>query len=164
MQTLLQLGHARIHDLNQAFASRNPHTNGKTNGAQEAGNQPITSGDDLLIVLGRLIQADIIETVKPGSFQNPDDVYHEIRDSVTKTGPGEANAKIKSEHEEQIFRKWREFRDHGKSIKRLLDQSRGSAAKRRRLHNGGSNGYYRDEESVPKLDVCCSSVLLIWTR
>ncbi|KAL6855259.1 RNA polymerase III subunit C82 [Amphichorda felina] len=149
VQTLLQLGHARIHDLSQAFASRNHHANGNTNGSHNGAR--ISSTNDLLVALGRLIQADVIETVRPESFRNPVDVFHEIKHDVTKTAPGEKSTKTKTEQHEQILNRWRAYREQGKGLKRQLDQTRGSSAKRRKLYNGrAANGDFEDE-SVPQL-------------
>lgn len=151
VQTLLQLGHARIHDLSQAFASRNHHANGNTNGSHNGAR--ISSTNDLLVALGRLIQADVIETVRPESFRNPVDVFHEIKHDVTKTAPGEKSTKTKTEQHEQILNRWRAYREQGKGLKRQLDQTRGSSAKRRKLYNGrAANGDFEDE-SVPQLSV-----------
>jgi len=151
VQTLLQLGHARVNDLNQAFGSRDSYTNGRTNGSQGHPNGLISSGDDLLLVLGRLIQADIVETVRPESFRNPVDIFHDIRQDVTKTAPGEKSTKTKTEQQEQILSRWRTFREQGKTIKRQLDQTRDSSAKRRKLHNGRATNGGMDEETVPQL-------------
>lgn len=153
VQTLLQLGHCRIHDLTQAFASRTAHTNGKANGSQGQHGGPISSGDGLLVVLGRLIQADIIETVRPESFRNPVDVFHEIKQDVTKTAPGEKSTKSKSEQQKQILGRWRAFRDQGKAIKRQLDQNRGSSVKRRKLSNGRATNGDIEEEAIPQINV-----------
>ena len=151
VQTLLQLGHARIHDLSQAFASRNPQINGEANGTHHGG--PISSVNDLLVALGRLIQADIIETVRPESFRNPVDVFHDIRQDVTKTAPGEKLTKTKTEQHEQILNRWRTYRDQGKSLKRQLDQTRGSSAKRRKLYNGRAANGDLEDETIPQLSV-----------
>ena len=153
VQTLLQLGHARVNDLNHAFGSRDSYTNGRTNGSQGHPNGLISSGDDLLLVLGRLIQADIVETVRPESFRNPVDIFHDIRQDVTKTAPGEKCTKTKTEQQEQILSRWRTFREQGKTIKRQLDQTRGASAKRRKLQNGRATNDGIDEETVPQLSV-----------
>ncbi|KAF4123626.1 hypothetical protein GMORB2_6327 [Geosmithia morbida] len=152
VQNLLQFGHARVHDLSQAFASRYPSLNGKSNGSNgHATGDMIASDDDLMIVLARLIQADIIETVRPESFRNPIDVFDDIKQDVTKTSPGEKATKTKMEIEQQIANRWKSFRDQGKGVKRQLDQTRGSMSKRRRLHNGrAANGAF-DDETVPQL-------------
>lgn len=163
VQNLLQFGHARVHDLSQAFASRYAATNGKTNGAN--GHHPgegdtIGSDDDLMVVLARLIQAEIIETVRPESFRNPVDVFDDIKKDVTKAAPGEKSTKTKAEQESQISNRWKSFRDQGKGIKRQLDHTRGSVSKRRRLHNGrAANGAFEDD-SVPQLGVSTSPLYL----
>lgn len=159
VQTLMLLGHARIADLSQAFGSRAPKTNGHTNGDHESHNGPIESESHLNSVLGRLIRAEIIETVRPEGFQNPSDVYRDIEDEATKTRPGEKLAKNKGEVQRQIMEKFREFRDQSKILKRQLDQTGGFAPKRRKLSNGaaenghgGGGGDDDDDYDSPRLN------------
>ena len=153
VQSLLQLGHAQVHDLSHAFASRNPRTNGKSNGNHLLSEGKIVTEKDLLLVLARLIQADIVEIARPASFRNPVDVYHEIEQDVMKPAPGEKVTKQKVEHQHMIEKLWRSYRDQGQSVKRQLDQSRGSAGKRRKLQNGKVANGDNSVESVPQLDV-----------
>ncbi|KAH7321026.1 RNA polymerase III Rpc82, C-terminal [Stachybotrys elegans] len=150
VQTLLHLGHAKIHDLVQAFESRNPGANGHTNGSSNSSGL-IQSTDHLAAVLARLIQAEIVETVRPDSFRNPTDVYHEIERDVTKTGPGEKANKNKDEIKRQIVERMRQFRDQKTILKRQLDVGRGPA-KRRKLENGHRENGFHDEEDVPRLN------------
>lgn len=154
IQTLLQLGHAKINDLSQAFSARNPFANGGAHGANGASNGLIASEDELLIGLGHLIQAGFVETVRPESFRNPVDVFHEIRNEATKANPGERATKSKNEQQEQILSNWRKYREQNKTVKRQLDQSRGSAPKRRKLANGkAANGGFDGDDNVPNLNV-----------
>lgn len=158
IQTLMLLGHARIADLAQAFGSRVSKVNGHTNGTHESRNGLIQSEDHLNSVLGRLIQAEIIETVRPDSFRNPKDVYQEIEDDVLKAAPGEkATSKNKAEAQRQIMERFRNFRDQGKTLKRQLDQSRGIGFKRRKLANGKSQNEHLDDDEydAPQLNVGC---------
>lgn len=153
VQTLLQLGHAQVHDLSQAFASRNPRLNGKTNGEGHPPADRIGSEEDLLLVLARLIQAGIVETARLDSFRNPVDVYHEIQQDITKPPPGEKASKQKADQQELIANRWQSYRDQGQKVKRQLDQTRGSVAKRRRLQNGKAANGDHTNEAVPQLDV-----------
>ncbi|KAK2683572.1 RNA polymerase III Rpc82, C -terminal [Fusarium oxysporum f. sp. vasinfectum] len=124
-QTLMQLGHARIADLSQAFGHLNS-------------------------VLVRLIRAEIVETVRPESFQNPRDVYREIEDEVTKPRPGEKVTKGKIEAQREVIERSRTYRDQSKTLKRQLDMSGGPKPKRRKLVNGATqNGHGYD---APKLN------------
>lgn len=136
VQTILQLGFARIADLAQAFKGRASKTNGHTNGSTEANSGLIESETHLNAVLGRLIQAEIIETMRADSFRNPREVYREIEQEVTRTGPGEKISKMTNEQHGQIMSKYRTFKEQGKSLKRQLDITRGTVGKRRKLQNG----------------------------
>lgn len=154
VQTLLQLGHAKIHDLSQAFSARNPFANGGDHGANGASNGLIASEDELLIGLGNLIQAGFVETIRPDSFRNPVDVFHEIRNEATKSTPGDRVTKTKPEQQDQVLNNWRKYREQNKTVKRQLDQSRGSAPKKRKLANGeASNGVFEEEDNIPNLNV-----------
>lgn len=136
VQTLMQLGYARIADLTHAFTSRAPKTNGHTSGSHESSSGRIESKDHLNAALARLLQAEILETVRPESFRNPADVYGEIVADVTKIAPGEKASKNKIEMHMQIVEKYKTFRDQSRALKRQLDQSFGPNTKRRRLQNG----------------------------
>lgn len=139
VQTLMQLGYAKIADLTHAFTSRAPKSNGHTNGSHESSSGLIESKDHLNSALSRLIQAEILETVRPDSFRNPAEVYKEIEADVTKTAPGEKASKNKIEQHMQIVERFKAFRDQSKALKRQLDQFSGPATKRRRLQNGSSH-------------------------
>lgn len=155
VQTLMMLGHARIADLTQAFGSRGPKVNGHANGDVESRNGMIESGHQLNSALARLIQAEILETVRPDSFRNPADVHREIEDDVTKTAPGERATKIKGDTQRILIERIRTFRDQGKMLKRSLDQSGNFSSKRRKLTNGNSqngNGHAYEYEA-PQLNV-----------
>lgn len=144
VQTLLQLGFARIADLTQAFKGRAPKANGHhTNGSSDASGL-IDSESHLHAVLGRLIQAEIIETMRADSFRNPREVHREIEQEMTRTAPGEKTTKITGEQQGQIIAKYRTFKEQGKSLKRQLDITRGSTGKRRKLQNG--TGRHLDDD------------------
>ncbi|KFA61126.1 hypothetical protein S40285_02192 [Stachybotrys chlorohalonatus IBT 40285] len=151
VQTLMGLGHAKVHDLSQAFESRNTDTSGGLNGTHDASSGRIESEAQLSLVLARLIQAEIVETVRPDSFRNPSDVLHEIERDVMATGPGEKSTKNKAEHQRQIMERYRQFCDQKTILKRQLDAGRGPV-KRRKLENGHSHHDPFDEEDVPRLN------------
>lgn len=148
-QTLMLLGHARIADLSHAFGSRAPKTNGQTNGDHESHDGLIESESHLNSVLVRLIRAEIVETVRPESFRNPQDVYHEIKDSITKTRPGEKSVFTKTQAQEEIQKQYRTFRDQPRVLKRQLDMSSDfGGPKRRKLTNGSAqNGHAYDDDA-----------------
>ena len=158
VQTLMQLGYARVADLTHAFSSRAPKTNGHANGTHESGSGLIESEDHLNAVLTRLIQAEIVETVRPDSFRNPAEVYREIETELTKTGPGEKATKSKGEQQTAIIERFRTFRDQGRMLKRQLDQSNGPVTKKRKLQNGASHVDDPFDE-VAQLNVGCEQPL-----
>ena len=153
VQTLMMLGHARIADLTHAFRSRGPKVNGHINGDSESPNRMIESGHQLNTVLTRLIQAEILETVRSDSFRNPNDVYREIEEEVTKPAPGERATKIKADTQRMLIERLRTFRDQGKMLKRSLDQSGNFSSKRRKLVNGNSQNGHTHEYEAPQLNV-----------
>lgn len=157
VQTLMLLGHARIADLIQAFESRKPKVNGHKNGSHESSGL-IQSENRLKVVLGRLIQAEIVETVRPESFKNPTDIYHDIDEEVTATAPGE-KAKNKADLHRQVTDRYRAFCEQSRLLKRQLDQDQGPpSAKRRRTQNGHSqNGHSHDGDFTPEFNVRRSS-------
>lgn len=136
VQTLMQLGYARVADLTHAFTSRAPKMNGHTNGSHEPSSGLIESKAHLHAALARLVQAEILETVRPESFRNPAEVYREIDADVTKTAPGEKASKYRIEQHMQTVQSYKAFRDQSKALKRQLDQTSGYTTKRRKLQNG----------------------------
>lgn len=153
IQTLMLLGHARIGDLSQAFGSRTPKTNGHTNGDHDTHGGLIESENHLNSVLGRLIRAEIIETVRPDSFRNPANVYREICDEILKTGPAEKVLKNKGDAQRKIMERYRAFRDQSKTLKRHLDSSSSFPSKRRKLENGRARNGYAHDDDAPHLNV-----------
>lgn len=148
VQTLMLLGHVRIADLTQAFKSRFARTKGATNGTSvESEGSPHSA-------LARLLQAEILETVRPDSFRNPIEVFREIEADITKTAPGEkASTKNKAEQQRQIADRFRAFKDQSRVLKRQLDQSQGFISKRRKLHNGASQTRHTGNANVAPLNV-----------
>ncbi|KAG5928188.1 hypothetical protein E4U42_001128 [Claviceps africana] len=152
VQTLMQLGYARIADLTHAFTSRAPKTNGHTNGSHESSSGLIESKDHLNAALARLIQAEILETVRPESFRNPAEMFREITADVTQTAPGEKASKNKVETHMQIVERYKNFRDQSKALKRQLDLTAGPNTKRRRLQNGSRHHDDYVFDDVPDLN------------
>lgn len=153
VQTLLMLGFASVADLTQAYRSRQPQTNGTnghTNGSHESASGLIESDDQLQLVLVRLIQAQVVETVHPSSFRNPQEVFREIEKELTQAAPGEkSSTKIRSEQQDNIAERFKKYRDEPKSLKRELDLM-GTAPKRRKLQNGYAKSF---DEHVPQIRV-----------
>lgn len=155
VQTLLLLGYARIAELTHAYVSRAPRSNGHANGngVNGADSGLIESEAELHNVLSHLIRCEIIETVRPQSFRNPNDVYHEIEAEVTKTAPGEKATKTKIDQQRQIMEQYRAFKDQPKALKRQLDQFGGPVTKRRKLGNGLGEEDRTMEDDMPPLNV-----------
>ncbi|KAF9878525.1 hypothetical protein CkaCkLH20_04017 [Colletotrichum karsti] len=162
VQTILQLGHARVSDLAQAFDARNEagvngdYTNGHTNGD---GSKPKTNGHsnsfiDIHAVLHRLVAAEIVDQVGPKTFRNPEDVYNEIEEEVTKAPPGEkTTARNKELMQTEVSRRLREARDESKKLKRQLGRVAMFPTKRRKLANGkGKREDSEFDEDVPELE------------
>ena len=125
------------------------------NGSDDSPNL-IESPRQLHIVLARVIQIGLVETIRPDSFRNPIDVYHEIEQDVTRTNPGEkASKRDRADQLKLIGERFGSWREQGRGLKRQLDRNRGSVSKRRKLGNGAAmNGHYDDEmEDSVQLDV-----------
>ncbi|PHH66442.1 hypothetical protein CDD81_7497 [Ophiocordyceps australis] len=152
VQTLMLLGYARIADLTHAFVSRTPRTNGFATDAGAPASGLIESENHLHLALSRLIQADILETVRPESFRNPTEIYRDIETSVTMTGPGEKASKNKTEQHIQIVERFRAFKEESKALKRHLDRTNGPVTKRRKLQNGTSTSRHLLAEDAPRLN------------
>lgn len=164
LRTLMQLGHARVSDLVQAFgfhtangtsASNGHAANGESNThARGAGN--VHSLPELYAVLGRLVIAEIIDQVGPKTFRNPNDVLREIEDDVMKSLPGEKpTAKQKEKLKESVIAKYQVAQDESKKLKRQLVQTMPMTVKRRRLANGAHSNGSAALGDVAPIDVCC---------
>lgn len=162
VQTLLLLGYARIAELTHAYQSRAPTSNGHANGhgANGPSSGLIGSEAELHNVLSHLIRCEIIETVRPQSFRNPNDVYHEIEADVTKTAPGEKATKTKLDQQRQIMEQYRSFRDQPTALKRQLDQFGGPVTKRRKLEGGSGEDDRAMDYDIPPLNVSMLSPVL----
>ncbi|KAM0254738.1 hypothetical protein ACHAQJ_006454 [Trichoderma viride] len=154
VQTLLLLGYARVAELTHAYESRVPRANGHANGHDVNGPDSglIGSESELHNVLSHLIRCEIIETVRPQSFRNPSDVYHEIEAEVTKTAPGEKATKTKIDQQRQIMEQYRSFRDQPTALKRQLDQFGGPVTKRRKLGSGLGEEDRAMDDDIPPLN------------
>ncbi|KAF3359455.1 hypothetical protein VDGD_04053 [Verticillium dahliae] len=148
-QTIMQLGHARVSDLVQAFGFH-PDQNGANGGhssdgrrrAGATGSAHVQTLQDLHTTLGRLIIAELIDQVGPKTFRNIEDVYREIEEDALRGEPGEKlTAKHKEAQQETIISRCVAAREESKKLKRQLMQTMPFIAKRRKLTNGvHSNG------------------------
>ncbi|KAM0322956.1 hypothetical protein ACHAQA_009055 [Verticillium albo-atrum] len=165
-QTLMQLGHARVSDLVQAFGFQ-PQQNGSngsngnysSNGrrrAEPGGSAHVRSLQDLHTTLGRLVIAEVIDQVGPKTFRNMEDVYREIEEEALRGEPGEKlTAKHKEAQQETIISRCVAAREESKKLKRQLMQTMPFVAKRRKLsnalHSNGSVGAGNEQELEPDL-------------
>jgi DNA-directed RNA polymerase III subunit RPC3 len=166
VRTLMQLGHARISDLVQAFGFQSTNGESTSNGhsvnGHSASEYPRGAGNvrslrDLHTVLGRLVIAEIVDQVGPKTFRNPDDIYREIEDEINKGLPGEkSTAKAKEKMRETVDSQFQAARDESKKLKRQLNQTMPLSVKRRKLapgaHAQASNGL----GDVSEIDVSSS--------
>lgn len=162
VSNLLQFGHARIGDLEDAykFDSRAPapveeHTNG-ANGLHKSQNKTITNRTQLHSVLYQLLKSGFIVKVQRRTFFTPADATNEAEVIVKReqfpdgkvTGP-KASA-IFASAVNSLKRKWRdEADDTTAGVKRSAPTNgHGPAAKRRRTEGGMVNGVggYGDED------------------
>lgn len=153
VQTIMQLGHAKVSDLAQAFASRDgAATNGKLTNGHTNGNARHPSFD-LHAILNRLVVDEIVDQVGPKTFRNPEDIYREIEEEVTKTNPGEkTTARNKELMQTEVAKRLREAREESKKLKRQLGRGVMFSTKRRKLANGAGKKSEWDDD-VPELEV-----------
>ncbi|ROT43369.1 RNA polymerase III subunit RPC82 [Sodiomyces alkalinus F11] len=161
VKTLLQLGHARVSDLVQAFGYSEGGENGTNgyhvNGGGRPGASPsrhVQSAEELYIVLCRLIIGGVIDQVGPKTFRSPDDMLREIQDDTMKTATGEkTSAKAKAALQQVAMARFRTACDESQKLKRQLEHTVPFTAKRRRMANGthsnGSLGGKRYSEAIP---------------
>lgn len=150
VQMLLLSGHARVADLESAFqngpAKNNGHMNGSHNHTQE-----VLSGRHVLVVLARLIQAEIIHTVQPDDFRSPIDVFRSMLAKELNTGE-KLTAKERKARDITAREKFRDYLGESKSLKRQLDLAGPRPNKLRKLQNGNAHQVDEDHE-LPHLDV-----------
>ncbi|KAH8177942.1 RNA polymerase III subunit RPC82 domain-containing protein [Sarocladium implicatum] len=144
VQILMLLGHARIADLVHAFSSRGGTKTNGVNGSHVDEPEGVASPMHLHKTLARLVQAEIVEPVRPESFRKPADIYQEIIDEVTKAAPGEKSTKKKDQQSQEIEEQYRQYQERAKMLKRQLDQDHGPTGKRRKLENGA--GSHQDDQ------------------
>lgn len=113
----------------------------------------IGSRQEFHAILARLVMAEVIDQVGPKTFRDPEDVYREIEQDVTKVVPGEKAVNNKTEQQRKIVTQFVAARDEGKKLKRQLDQTVPFAGKRRRLTDGGSAHGSLETHGFPGLDV-----------
>ncbi|KAM0276933.1 hypothetical protein ACHAQH_006264 [Verticillium albo-atrum] len=162
-QTLMQLGHARVSDLIQAFGfhcdqngTNGDHASGGRRRTGGTGSAHVRSLQDLHTTLGRLVIAELVDQVGPKTFRNMEDVYREIEEEALRGEPGEKlTAKHKEAQQATIISRCVAAREESKKLKRQLVQTMPFIAKRRKLTNGvhsnGSVGTGRDQELGPDL-------------
>ena len=173
MQSLLLLGQTRVSDLKAAYeekirestvvaAAGKPDaellTNGNDSSTAKQSSCPVKSIAHLNSIICRLAEAELVDVVHARSFHSPEDVQKDVQQQVLKaTYPdGVKGGKAKIEYEESVAQELRKVRRESKTLKRKLEESGGSMAKRRRLVNGtGVNGTHEshEPESDPVLDV-----------
>lgn len=165
---LLQFGHARVGDLEDAYKfdpksshSASDHTNGDdlTNGYHKPQNKKIATRTQLHSVLYQLLKAGFITRVHLRTYHTAADTNNEADDfvknssefaGVKTTGPKASLAF--AEAVRTLKRKWRDEIDDTTSgvMRHAPTNGHGPAAKRRRTDAGMVNGYgsYTDEEDV----------------
>ncbi|KAL2759521.1 hypothetical protein ACRALDRAFT_1039309 [Sodiomyces alcalophilus JCM 7366] len=160
-KTLLQLGHARVSDLVQAFGYSQEGENGTNgqhiNGGGRTGAGPsrhIQSAEELYAILCRLVIGGVIDQVGPKTFRSPDDVLREIQEDTIKTATGEkTSAKAKAALQQLALQRFQTACDESQKLKRQLEHTVPFPAKRRKVTNGshvnGPLGGKRYSEALP---------------
>lgn len=182
VSNLLQFGHARVGDLEDAYkldpkntASINAtagHSNGEDaiNGIHKSQNRKITTPSQLHSVLYRLLQSGFITRVHRRTYLSAADANNEAETIVKREQF--ADGKVSGPKATLVFRqavntlkrKWREEADDNASgVKRGAANGYGSAAKRQRTNGGMANGLGRhgdDDDEDVTLEVCFRDSLL----
>lgn len=155
VQNLLNLGHTRVADLIDAFEGsldKRPAV-ATTNGRAEAGDEPepahkdftFASRDEVVLTLSKLVAGEIVEVVRPKSFQYPADVEAEVTARAAREfapkGKSKSATKDRAHIESKAVEKLRELRAQPTSLKRKMGYQNSLAAKRQKLtHEEGVNG------------------------
>ncbi|OIW27977.1 hypothetical protein CONLIGDRAFT_634308 [Coniochaeta ligniaria NRRL 30616] len=153
MQSLLLLGQTRVSDLKAAYEEKIKRS---TEGAQHANsdldmvdgeappaakkaNLPVKSARQLNSIICRLAEAELVDVVHGLTFASPEDIQKDVEERVTrvKFPGGVKGGKGKTEFEEAVAMELCKIRRESKSLKRKLEESGATAAKRRKLLNGG---------------------------
>lgn len=163
MQSLLLLGQTRVSDLKAAYEEKIKRSadaalaikadadmvNGEGPPTPKKPTIAVKSAAQLNSIICRLAEAELVDVVHGLTFVSPDDIYKDVEERVTrvKFPGGVKGGKGKAEFEEAVAMELCKVRRESKSLKRKLEDSGASAAKRRKLLNGaGVNGVNGDHE------------------
>lgn len=177
VQNLFLLGHTKISDLAEAYASQqkragkgksNGHT--ATNGVNGHTNPNIEAEGQLDAILIELLGVGLIEPVVKRVFRCPADVRDEFENGAIEEAGGSVKGSVKKKAEvrgkveyrlEKIEAEDREWKSKILNKPRngiLTNGVNGSGKKRRLSHGGGSvNGDHPYEDDGTRLDVGYSS-------
>lgn len=175
MQSLLLLGQTRVSDLKAAYEEkikRSAETAQQVNSdletaegdappAAKKSNLPVKSAAHLNSIICRLAEAELVDVVHGMTFVSPEDIQRDVEERVTrvKFPGGVKGGKGKIEFDEAVAMELCKIRRESKTLKRKLEESGATAAKRRKLLNGagvnGVNGVNGDHDADgdPILDV-----------
>ena len=174
MQSLILLGQTRVSDLKAAYeqnikrsveaaqlANPDMDLDGEANAAPKKPSLAVKSVAHLNSIICRLAEAELVEVVHGLTFVSPEDIQRDVEERVTrvKFPGGVKGGKGKLEFDEAVAVELCKIRRESKSLKRKLEESGGSGAKRRKLLNGaGANGVNgvnggHDADGDPVLDV-----------
>jgi DNA-directed RNA polymerase III subunit RPC3 len=174
VQNLLQLGHAKIGDVVDAYemnkSAAKLHNKGHANGNGTSngtnGNHELEKLDE---VLSRLLESGLVEPVVGSMFRSPTDTYNIAEKKLIKENFGGSikGAKQKDELKRMLAEHLRELRSEGRGwdasrgIKRTANGDHVNGSEKRRkltnghgLVNGDSNG---NSDDTFGLDVGTSS-------
>lgn len=174
MQSLMLLGQTRVSDLKAAYeqkikrstetaqlATSDMDMDGEATPAAKKPNLPVKSAAHLNAIICRLAEAELVDVVHGLTFVSPEDIQKDVEDRVArvKFPGGVKGGKGKVEFDEAVAMELCKIRRESKSLKRKLEETGGSGAKRRKLLNGvgvnGTNGVNGDHDADgdPVLDV-----------
>lgn len=164
VQNVLLLGHTKVSDFEKVYESKaNGHINGngRANGVSENGQTPTISVGQLHSVLGRLLEARVIQPVVKTMFRSPQDTFDMVERELLKNNYGGATkGKQRDELNNQIRHQMNTIRSEGqdwrpKGNKRPLHGANSNGAnKRRRLSiSGTSVNSYEEEDDGTRLNV-----------
>ncbi|KAK5660653.1 hypothetical protein OQA88_12017 [Cercophora sp. LCS_1] len=171
MQSLLLSGQTCIADLLEAYRVKieknapkdnegdpfdavSNGVNGDSHGPKklDAGFKSISQVNSAIC---RLVEAELVDVVHAKTFQSPTEIMKSVEKEVTdKFFPGGVKGtKGKIEYQNKLAEALQKVRGESKSLKRKLEQSGGTAKRRRLGINGNANGSHADDdEADPALD------------
>ncbi|KAB5585440.1 RNA polymerase III subunit RPC82-domain-containing protein [Coniochaeta sp. 2T2.1] len=172
MQSLLLLGQTRVLDLKAAYedkmkqsadAAQLANSDFDMNQDSQAPKKPtlpVKSVAHLNSIICRLAEAELVDVVHNLTFTSPEDIQKDVEERVTrvKFPGGVKGGKGKMEFDEAVAMELCKIRRESKTLKRKLEESGASIAKRRKLINGGGvngvNGVNGDHDvdADPVLD------------